>query len=1017
MNNMLVKKIIVNKKIVFFVAMMIFVIGGLSYATSIKREAPSYEVPIALIQYRYIGASAQTVNDTVILPLEEELKSLDQMKSVSTMSYDNIGLVFILFEHNIDRDATFSEVREILNDSEARLPESAELGNLTMGVVPVADFIYVLSSDSQDSTEGLIELEEKANWIKEELSGLEYITSIDIRGQVQQQMELTINQPTTFPMTRLEFMDFINSLHSSVPAGTIEEEGTIYAVQSESAIGSIDDINEIVFGINPLSGAPLMLGDLIGTSVSYSDTVITKYDDKRSIIIYGSFIKNIDQTSFADDFLNEIQTIESSLSDENNAMTLKKILFYPEDVRASNAAFFRNLLIGVLLVLLVSLITMGYRNAIIVSAALPTSIFMTFIAMRALGIELHQVSISSLIIAIGMLVDNAIVVTESIRSKLDAGEQKMEACVKGTSEVAIPVLTSTLTTIAAFSPLLFLESIAGDYIRALPQVIIISLSASYLVAVTLMPCLAYLIFTEKKTKGHQAVMLEYMEKAVKFLLKRRILVMILVFGLVGLSVLTVPRLGLAFFPADDGNIIYINITNTEDVDIDSTVSKMEAIEEYIEGHHNIVQTITAIGGPVPRFWDKMMTFQDTPDFSQMLCTVDLKSDYPKNADLVGALQDELNGIDDSLRIEVKELENGQPSEAPIAIKVSSDDIDELPEAIDYTKSVLRGIEGVKFVRDDQSSVQEKYAIDYDINALLANNLLLPLVQAEVTFNVSGAKVLDLPKEGMPLYIYENVSSKEELENIVVGFSTTEDSPAKQPVFLKDVASIEAESNPSRISRYNGEYDISILANVSRGYSSADVTRQLIEQLDESKYPEVNWTYEGELSDIMSNFGDLGIQAVFAGFLVFLILLIQFNSFRQTFIILLSIPLAASGALFGLYFSGFPMSFTALMGMVSLMGIVVNNAILLVDSINKRMKEWMYMEDATISGTTRRIRPILLTTVTTILGLIPLIAANDELFSPMAIAIGSGLLFSTLITLLIIPIMYNLFHRTLKKSHR
>ncbi|MDA3846982.1 MAG: efflux RND transporter permease subunit, partial [Vallitaleaceae bacterium] len=560
--------------------------------------------------------------------------------------------------------------------------------------------------------------------------------------------------------------------------------------------------------------------------------------------------------------------------------------------------------------------------------------------------------------------------------------------------------------IAAFSPLLFIPSIVGDYIISVPQVIIISLSASYVVSITLRPCLSYLMFNHMDAKVQKGRLFRYIENTINWLLRRKALVLTSVLIITVVAVLIIPKIGLSFFPKADKDIFYINITNKDGINIDDTEVKAEKIEAYLRAEPHISHYLTTVGGGVPRFWDTMRTYGKASDFAQILVQVDLNDDYENNTGLVEKLQADLNLIDPTLKIEVKELEKGEPIEAPITIEVTSKKLEDITDAKDYTKEILERIEGVTFIRDNEAIAINSYEINYDNKALVAAGLALPLVQAEVSYAINGKEVATIKElDGFTaVAIKGEVADSEALLDLVIGHDQ-----AGTGVTLKEVATLEVVQNRSSINKYQGDYAVTVLANVKSGYNSVEIMKEFEEVLNKNEYPTITWLYEGEQTSIANNFGDLGMMAMFAGFLILIILVIQFNSFGQTAIILMSIPLAGAGALFGLYFTGYPLSFTALLGIVSLMGIVVNNAILLMDSIDKRRSEGLNIKDSAIEGSKKRIRPILLTTITTISGLIPLMISKSEMFAPMAIAIGSGLLFSTVITLLVIPILYRILY--------
>lgn len=995
------RNIITNRKITLFVTALVFIAGMFSYMSSIKQESPDFEVPYAIISFTYLGASASEVEEFVVRPMEDTFKQVEDVIDYVASSRSNGGVMILELVYNADKDQAFDEIRRRLSDLQPSLPDDVEITDIMAGELTVTDFMYVLTGP--DGELDMQKLELYANDIKNEIGNMDMVKTVHIQGQKDSQVQVTVDNDTleTMSISHYDIGQLIESMDSRLPGGIMTGD-TSLAVQNNSALTSSENIENLILGANPMTGVPITLGQIAEVENLNNESIYTNYDGKQGLIIYGYYNDGLDLTDFAESFEMDINLLAETLPDGYN---LEQIIYYPNDVKASNNDFFINLLIGIGLVIIISFFSMGIRNAIVVSFAIPTSVFLTLSIMYGFGIKLHQISIASLIISIGMLVDNAIVITESIKRKLEEGMARLEGTVAGTKEVAIPVLTSTLTTIAAFSPLMFIPSVAGDYIKNVPQVIIIALLSSYLVSITVMPCLSYMIFNHMDHKKQKNTLFEIVGKAVNILLKRKVVVLISIILVAVLSVFALDRIGLSFFPTADKDIMFITVKDKEGITIEQTKEKMEVLETFIAENDNISHYIMTVGGSVPRFWDTMRPYSPSADFGQFLIEVDLLDDFESNSDFAGDLQAHLNALDSSLNIEVNELEKSEPVLAPITIEVNSDELDAIHDAKTYTVEILEGIEGVTFIRDDEASRTESLEVNYDMDAILSNGLALPLVQAEVAYAINGRTVASINDDNVlvPVVVKGSITNKADLEGLIVGRNQLQEA-----VQLVDVANISSVSGMSYISRHNGAYTVYVLANVLPGYSSGDIIAEFKNQLDMSLYPEVSWQYAGEQESITSNFGDVGYMAMIAMFLILTILVLQFKSFGQVFIIIVSIPFAAVGAVFGLYFTGYPVSFTALLGIVSLMGIVVNNAILLVDSINIRRREGLNVHDAAVEGSKKRIRPILLTTLTTIIGLSPLIFSNSEMFAPMAIAIGAGLIFSTLITLLVIPILYQMF---------
>lgn len=490
------RHIITNRKITLFVTALVFIAGMFSYMTSIKQESPDFDVPYAIISFTYLGASASQVEEFVIRPMEDTLKQVEGVIDYVGSSRSNGGVMILELVYDANKDQAFDEVRRRLSDLQTSLPDGVEITDIMAGELTVTDFMYVLTGPEGNVDMELLEV--YANDIKKDISNMDMVKTVYIQGQQEAQVQVTVENDIlqTMPISRYDLGQMIESMDTRLPGGTMTGD-TNLPVQNNTALTSSKDIENLILGSNPMTGAPITLDQLADVQTLYRDTIYTNYDGNQGIIIYGYFKDGLDLTDFAESFEKDINLMGESLAD---GYQLDQIIYYPNDVKDSNNDFFINLLIGIGLVILISFFSMGIRNAVIVSFAIPTSIFLTLSIMYGLGIKLHQISIASLIISIGMLVDNAIVITESIKRKLEEGMERLEGTISGTKEVAMPVLTSTLTTIAAFSPLMFIPSIAGDYIKNVPQVIIIALLSSYLVSITLMPCLSYMIFNHMDHK-------------------------------------------------------------------------------------------------------------------------------------------------------------------------------------------------------------------------------------------------------------------------------------------------------------------------------------------------------------------------------------------------------------------------------------------------------------------------------------------------------------------------------------
>ncbi len=692
---------------------------------------------------------------------------------------------------------------------------------------------------------------------------------------------------------------------------------------------------------------------------------------------------------------------------------IDEVLYQPKDVSQSIYNFMSNLLMGILIVIAVVFLSMGIRNAVIVSTAIPLSLLITFAMMYFLGIKVQQISIAALIISLGMLVDNAIVISDAIQVRIDDGEHNLDAAVNGAKEVAIPVLTSTLTTVFAFVPLLVLPGMAGDFIKSLPQIIIISLSASYLVAMLVSPTMAYLFFRKTKQSDKKLYLRKLFDSLLQFGLRKKktilSLAMVLFIGALYLSTF----LGLQFFPKSDKNMLYINMTTEQAGNFTNTKEITKEVEDILSKQKEITSYTSAIGGGIPKFFYSVSQKSKSEDSTQILLRLDLnKSDrFKTNGAFAHYLQEALDQNIAGAKISVKELEQGEPIGAPIVIRVTGDNMATLKKEATLIKQKLSKIDGTTNVMDDISAEAFEYNINVDLNKAASMGLTKYDIQREINIALKGTKasVFRLDGDEHDIIVSTNIKSEEELMNLAIKSPIT-----GQKKLLKQLASVKLDARIPLIYKYDRELTVTILSDVMPGYSSIDIQNKLNQELKNTDLRGTSLVFDGEESKIKQNFGGMGEAAIFIVFLIFIVLLIQFNSIIQPFIIILTIPLSIIGSVLGLYIFKQPLSFTSLLGVVSLMGIVVNNAIVLVDYINSERANGKSVEEACKGATEKRFRPVMLTTLTTVIGLTPLALSHSHLFVPMSIAIISGLLISSMLTLIIIPVVYSLIIGKIEK---
>lgn len=990
-----------ERKVTLFIVMLLIGVGFFSYKLTPKIEAPKIDLTFAVVTAIYPGASPSEIEMSITRKIEEVFTEVPGYMHSSSTSKNSVVTAVIELEYGTDTEKAWADLRTKLSDLEDEFPEGCEIVDINTELTKTAGFILSVSGEYSKS-----ELNTYSQRIKEELGLVDHISQMEIMGSENEKLvvEVEINKLNQLPLTLQGLIDLVKAQNMNIPLGKMDYEENKINVVSNGKYETVEEIGNTIIGMNPKNGTQIRLKDIAKVTLSTDDNhLVVNHNGDESLLIVGYFSDGFNIINIGKDLDYKLREVTERLP---NNLKIEKVLYQPSDVSMIIDDFIMNLLLGIVFVIIIVFISMGLRNAVIVSTAIPITIFITFITMNVMDVQFHKVSIAALIIALGMLVDNAIVVSDSIQNLLDDGEERFKACVEGTRSIAMPVLTSSLTTVGAFIPLLLMDSVIGSYIASIPKIIMMSLSISYLVAILVTPTLAFIFLRPKKRKIKNPISKRIIMSTLKLSLQNRVITLGVVVMLIGLTFVMVKQLGLQFFPNADKDLIYLNIIADKSNDFELTKKLTEDVMNILKSQEEVVEYTASIGSGLPKFWDTLPPVPRSVDNVQILVKLDLKKtgQFETNSQFSDYLQEQIdeNNIEGGA-ISVKQLEQGIPMSAPITAKISGENIDEIETRSNELMAILQEIEGTINVRTDQPKTFEDMKIVIDTEKSSTMGLTKVEIQREIRTALEGeaASSLKNKDEELDILVIGNASGWEDLSELKIKSSLT-----GEKVLLRDVAEIEIISQPSSIKRYDRKYNINLLSDVKSGYSSIEIQKVFQERLNELTLNEIEVSFDGEQENIQKNFSDVGIKAIFAVLVIFIILLIQFNSFSQPLIILITIPLSAIGAIAGLFLSGQTLSFTALLGLVSLFGIVVNNAIILIDFINRERDLGKPIAEACMDAIDKRFRPIVLTTTTTVIGLVPLITMGSELFSPMAIAIASGLLFSTLLTMIVVPVIYS-----------
>ncbi len=982
----------------------IFILGIWSYMTVPKQEYPVIQAPAVVISAVYPGISASDMESLVTEKIEDTVMEIDDVDSVESKSMSGVSIVTATFNYALSIDemtAATDDLRNKIDDLKTSdLPEGVTKLTFDTASLETPGAIIAFTSDVKSSSV----LTQKAEELKDNLRRVKNIKKVDIEGTVDEEIEIVVDtDKLNYSVLSLSgIASIVSNQNSILPIGSVDVGEDKIDVNGSGAVNSLEEIENLIVQFSRDNGSVVRLKDIAQISKQTdSESVNYRYNGKPAVLASIYFKDGINMVSEGPKVQSIIDEYLLGLPDDIN---VEAVSFLPEDVGNSINDFTMNLIGSIVIVLFVVMVGMSFKNGVIVSVAIPLSIFIAFIAMNLLGIEIQFVSLAALIIALGMLVDNAIVISDSIQVRIDHGEAKLDACINGTKEVAFPVLTSTLTTVAIFAIFFLQPGTMGAFITSLPSIVIISLLASYMVSILVTPFMCYFLIDKSKNKVQKhtyvrSFFLNFLEIG----LRKKRTTIVLAISLILISGGILSHLEMELLPKSDKMILDIDVTTPSITNINETREVMQGIEEIITHEEEVTDFLVSSGGRVPKYNFSASVASKSVDKGSAMIRLDLSNgNYESISEYAVYLQNKLQESFPGNTIIVSELGVVPAIGSPVQIKLTGDDLDLLNTASQSIESELESIEGVKNVTSTRTFKENTLYLDMSNSTITPYGLTKASIQNELNIALMGreATVYRVNSEEYPIIVKSDIDSIDALKTYMLASSTS-----GEKFMLKQIVDVGLAPDYSTISRYDGKRTITIGADTLTGYSADTVQKMLKSRLQAMDLGDIEVVYEGD-SDLLGDaIGSLAIGAVVGIMAILAILMVQFNSFKQVGIILCSLPFGFIGATLGMLLYNKPISMFTMLGIVSLIGVVVNNAIVLVDFINAERSEGIEIEEACREAVKKRFRPIVLSSTTTIVGLIPLALPGNPLFQGMAIAFMAGLAISVLFTLIVIPVIY------------
>lgn len=996
---------------------MLLVTGIHALLTMPRREDPKITIRIGLVAALYPGATSEQVEKQVTERIEERLFRFEEVRKEKTYSTSRPGMVIVnvyLEDWVKEPDQFWSKLRHDLNELRVRdLPQGV------MGPVVNSDFgdtVAILLAVRGDRY-GYRELKEYLDRIEDQLRTIRAVSKIKRYGEQREQILLTstLERLSQYGVTPLKIMQALQGRNTVGYAGRFDAERTELPVQASGLFQTEEQLRKVMVDVSP-TGQPVYIGDFAQVDRRYQDPESqTRINGKPCLMMSVEMQEGNNIVDFGREIDRKLAEVKTLLPPDLE-MTL--IANQPGVVETRISNFIREFGIAIGAVILVTMFLLPMRVAAIAAVAIPVTVAITFGVLNALGVELHQVSIAALIVVLGMVVDDAIVIADNYVELLDRGVPRLDAAWRSATEMAVPVLTATLTIIASFVPLLMLTGSVGEFISALPVTVAVALGSSYVVAMLLTPLLCRYFIRQglhgagQPGRRKKFSVLDGMQsvygRVIDFAMARKALTVVFGIAAVAAGALMLSRIPNRFFPSAERDQFVIDVWLPEGARIEATDKALGRIERELRRIPEVRDFAAFLGNSAPRFYYNVNPEQPATNYGQLIVNTSSAGITPE---LVYRLRKVLPKVVPEAEAKSKELQQGTLMQAPVEVRISGDDLSQLKQAGAEVARILAGTPGSEFV--DHDFREDRLAVDVDVNGEVANRL--GLANFSIARQIAGAfdgAVVSTFWEGnrsVDIVMRLDQSRRETFANLRNTYLVSSLTGARVPV--REVANLEPRWQTSRIIRRNGVRTLTVRSDHGEGQLGStvlDAARPKIESVPLP--PGYRIEYGGELESRQETFSEMKGALSVSLVAIFLILLFQFRSVREPLIVMASIPLAIMGAALGLMLTGNPFGFTANLGVISLTGIVVRNAIILVDYINERRKEGAGVEEAALEAGRRRLRPIFLTTMAAAVGVVPMIVSRSSLWSPLASVISVGLLCSMFFTLVVVPVLTVLFEK-------
>jgi len=990
------ESLLARRRLILSVAGLLSVTGLVLWLTMDRREDPHMPAYWGQVVAVYPGADAEMVERLVLDPIEDALAEVEEVRTVASTAWAEVAVLEVdLVETTDDTDTAWDEVRRALVLARSELPAGAGEPELNAKLSTDHDAVVVALTGSADP----LELLDAARRLRDELLAVPTVARVKVVGDPGEQVTVELDDAVA---RRLGLSAPIVAAQLAgrtqiVPGGSLAVGERTVRLRPRAEMGSVAEI--AAAPIRLPSGATLPLGEVARVRLGPREPAgeRMRLDGEMAVGLGVVPKEKVNAVRFGSAVRAALEETAPALA----PVKVRMVAFQPDRVASRLAELNRSLLLGIVIVAGVVILAMGLRLGLVVASVVPLVALAALAVFAVGGGVLHQISIAALVLALGMLVDNAIVVAENVQRRLDRGEEPRAAAVAAVRELAVPLAAATGTTVAAFLPMPLASSSTGDFTRSIPVMVILALVISYLFAVLVTPVLSERALIGGSSRA-TALTAALGRIASSIAVRRTGWVLAGAALLVALSAVGARAVRSQFFPGADRNQLVVDLKLPEGAHLDATDEASRTLERLLAGRDEVVQVASFVGRGAPRFYYNIHSVPWSPHFAQLMVTTRRTADVERVLSFLReAARRELPGVE----VIGRRLEQGPPVGAPVEVRLSGHDLLDLQAAATAVAGALREVAGAADVRHDLGSGEPTLQLSIDDAAAARHGLTRAEVARALYGHTRGWPVGELRsgEDPVPIVVRSAAGERTAVSDLASLDVPTADG---RVVPLAQVARSEVGWRPAAVNHRDRSRVATVSAQLAEGAAYSDVLDGLAERLETLQLPVgVRVAYGGE-AEGSGEANTALFRTLPLGLLVLLaVLLAEFNSFRRVGLILVTVPLAATGVVPGLLVASQPFGFMSLLGVFALVGIVVNNAIVLLEVVESRRRAGSSVDVALEEAIQQRIRPILLTSATTVAGLLPLAFSPSTLWPPLAWAMISGLVASTGLTLVVVPALY------------